>query len=121
MLAGGGECSLAEIERIKNAATDNQSDVLVASGGGKVLDAAHAAATNLNLPVVTCPTVASSNAPCIALSGIKSDERVVESLRIYPKNPDLVLVETQVIAMSPPRLLVSGIGDALATGFEAKT
>jgi len=31
------------------------------------------------------------------------------------------LVDTQVIAMSPPRLLVAGMGDALATWFEAKT
>src|SRR5580700_4802449 len=37
------------------------------------------------------------------------------------KNPDLVLVDTQVIAQSPPRLLVAGMGDALATWFEAKT
>jgi glycerol dehydrogenase len=32
-----------------------------------------------------------------------------------------VLVDTQVIAQGPPRLLVAGMGDALATWFEAKT
>ena len=32
-----------------------------------------------------------------------------------------MLVDTQVIASSPPRLLVAGMGDALATWFEAKT
>src|SRR5262249_22183552 len=37
------------------------------------------------------------------------------------KNPELVLVDTQVIALSPPRLLVAGMGDALATWFEART
>ena len=42
-------------------------------------------------------------------------------LAFYRKNPDLVLVDTQVIALSPPRLLVAGMGDALATWFEAKT
>ena len=30
-------------------------------------------------------------------------------------------MDTQVIAQSPPRLLVAGMGDALATWFEAKT
>ena len=40
----GGECSLAEIERIKQAAKQNNSQVLVGAGGGKVLDAARAAA-----------------------------------------------------------------------------
>lgn len=117
----GGECSLAEIERIKEAAKENKSQVIVGAGGGKVLDAARAAAADLDLPVVNCPTVASSDAPCSALSVIYSEDGVVEVLRPYRKNPDLVLVDTQVIAQSPPRLLVAGMGDALATWFEAKT
>src|SRR4029079_17056491 len=70
---------------------------------------------------VSCPTVASSDAPCSALSVIYSDEGVVQGSRFYRKNPDLVLVDTQVIAQSPARLLVAGMGDALATWFEAKT
>ena len=116
-----GECSLTEIERIKLAAKQHRSQVVVGAGGGKVLDAARAAAADLNLPVVNCPTVASSDAPCSALSVIYTDEGVVEASRFYRKNPDLVLVDTQVIALSPPRLLVAGMGDALATWFEAKT
>jgi glycerol dehydrogenase len=86
-----------------------------------VLDTARAAAADLNLPVVNCPTVASSDAPCSALSVVSTDEGVFQEYRIYRKNPDLVLVDTQVIAQSPPRLLVAGMGDALATWFEAKT
>ncbi len=117
----GGHCSLAEIERIKQAARQHKSQVIVGAGGGNVLDAARAAAADLKLPVVSCPTVASSDAPCSALSVIYSEEGVVECSRIYRKNPDLVLVDTQVIAQSPPRLLVAGMGDALATWFEAKT
>lgn len=117
----GGECSLAEIEEIKQVAQQNKSQVVVGAGGGKVLDAARAAAADLALPVVNCPTVASSDAPCSALSVIYSEEGVVEVLRPYRKNPDLVLVDTQVIAQSPPRLLVAGMGDALATWFEAVT
>jgi glycerol dehydrogenase len=39
----------------------------------------------------------------------------------YRKNPDLVLVDTEVIAQAPSRLLVAGMGDALATWFEART
>ncbi len=45
----------------------------------------------------------------------------VQGSRFHRKNADLVLVDTQVIAQSPPRLLVAGMGDALATWFEAKT
>ena len=38
-----------------------------------------------------------------------------------PEMTALVLVDTQVIAQGPARLLVAGMGDALATWFEAKT
>jgi glycerol dehydrogenase len=39
-----------------------------------VLDTARAAAADLNLAVVNCPTVASSDAPCSALSVIYTEE-----------------------------------------------
>ncbi len=117
----GGECSLAEIERIKQVAQQQKSQVIIGAGGGKVLDAARAVAADLNLPIVNCPTVASSDSPCSALSVIYSDEGIVQGCRFHRKNADLVLVDTQIIAQSPPRLLVAGMGDALATWFEAKT
>jgi glycerol dehydrogenase len=117
----GGECSSTEIERAKTAARECGARTIVGAGGGKVLDTARAVAADLHLPVVNCPTVASSDAPCSALSVIYSDEGVFQEYRFYRKNPDLVLVDTQVIAQAPPRLLVAGMGDALATWFEAKT
>ena len=36
------------------------------------------------------------------------------------RNPDVVIVDSAVIAKSPARLLVAGMGDALATFFEAR-
>lgn len=117
----GGECSLAEIERAKCAARELRTSTIVGAGGGKVLDAARAVAADLHLPIVNCPTVASSDAPCSALSVIYTDEGAFQEYRFYRKNPDLVLVDTQVIAHAPPRFLTAGMGDALATWFEAKT
>jgi len=117
----GGECSHLEIARIEAAAQKARANVIVGAGGGKVLDAARAAAAGLGLPVVNCPTVASSDAPCSALSVIYTEEGVFQEYRFYKRNPDLVLVDTAVIAQGPPRLLAAGMGDALATWFEAKT
>jgi glycerol dehydrogenase len=119
--AFGGECSASEINRINAAVREKNARVIIGAGGGKVLDAARASAADCNLPVVNCPTVASSDAPCSALSVVYTDDGTFEQYRIYRRNPDLVLVDTQVIAQSPPRLLVAGMGDALATWFEAKT
>jgi glycerol dehydrogenase len=117
----GGECSRLEIERGKAAALAARATVVVGAGGGKVLDTARAIAADLSLPVVNCPTVASSDAPCSALSVVYTEEGEFERYLFYRRNPDLVLVDTTVIASSPVRLLVAGMGDALATWFEANT
>jgi glycerol dehydrogenase len=117
----GGECSVAEIERVKQSARSVLAKVIVGAGGGKVLDTSRAAAAELELPAVNCPTVASSDAPCSALSVVYTDEGQFQEYRIYGKNPELVLVDTAVIAQGPPRLLAAGMGDALATWFEART
>lgn len=37
-----------------------------------------------------------------------------------PSNPDMVMMDTEIIAESPVRLTVAGMGDALATYFEAR-
>lgn len=116
-----GECSLAEIDRIIASARECGAATIIGAGGGKVLDASRAAAAGLGLPTVNCPTVASSDAPCSALSVIYTEEGIFQEYRFYRKNPDLVLVDTAVIAQGPPRLLAAGMGDALATWFEAKT
>ena len=115
-----GECTAAEIRRGGDAAQRANARVIIGAGGGKVLDTARAIASDLSLPVVNCPTIASSDAPCSALSVVYTDQGAFEAYRIYRRNPDLVLVDTSVIAKSPVRPLVAGMGDALATFFEAK-
>lgn len=116
----GGECTTAEIDRGAESARTMKARIIIGAGGGKVLDTARAVAAGLSLPVVNCPTIASSDAPCSALSVIYTAQGEVEEFRIYPRNPDLVLVDTEVIAQSPARHLIAGMGDALATWFEAK-
>lgn len=117
----GGECSRAEIERLKGAAADKKSDVIVAAGGGKAIDTAKAAAHELRLPAAVIPTIAATDAPCSALSVIYTPEGVFESYLVLPRNPDLVVMDSRIIAEAPVRLLISGMGDALATHFEARS
>ncbi|MEI6338365.1 MAG: glycerol dehydrogenase [Verrucomicrobiota bacterium] len=115
-----GECTHAEVARIAAAAGAAGAATILGAGGGKVLDAARAAAADLQLPFVSCPTVASTDAPCCAISVIYNEEGVFEVARLHPVNPALVLVDSHVIAQAPVRTLVAGMGDALSTLFEAR-
>jgi glycerol dehydrogenase len=115
-----GQCSHAEIEHhaeyLRHAAVDS----VIAVGGGKVIDSAKAIAARLAVPVVVCPTLASTDAPCSAVSVIYDEEGVFSDVEYFCGNPDLVLVDTQVIAQAPVRFFVAGIADALATGYETR-
>lgn len=120
----GGECSRGEIAAITNEARSLSARTIVAAGGGKVIDAGRAAAAALGLPFVSCPTVCSTDAPTSALSVIYAESPTghgaVEGYEIHRRSPDLVLVDSRVIAESPPRTLAAGIGDALSTYYEAR-
>lgn len=115
----GGECSYREVNRVTEMVKKNGNNVVVGIGGGKALDTAKAVAHHCGLPVVVVPTIAATDAPCSSLSVIYTDDSVFETCLFFPKNPDVVLVDTAIIAQAPVRLLVSGMGDALATWFEA--
>ncbi|MGJ0127044.1 glycerol dehydrogenase [Pantoea sp. RHCKP32] len=115
-----GKASSNEITRLSKLAQDQGCNVVVGLGGGKTLDTVKAIADELKQPVAIVPTIASTDAPCSALSVIYSDSGVFESYRFYSKNPDLVLVDTAVCASAPARLFASGIADGLATWVEAQ-
>lgn len=115
-----GECSKKEIERVQKEAKRVGANVIVGIGGGKTMDTAKAAAYYEKLAVIICPTIASSDAPCSALSVIYSNEGVFEEYLFLSENPNMVLMDTSIIAKAPSRLIVAGMGDALATYFEAR-
>jgi glycerol dehydrogenase len=115
-----GECCHTEVDRLCDVARTHGCDVIVGIGGGKDLDTAKAVAYQLVAPVVVCPTIVSSDAPCSALSVIYHDDGSFDSYLHLRSNPDVVLMDTTVIVASPVRLSVAGMGDALSTYFEAR-
>ena len=118
----GGECCDPEIDRLKAVIADKGLDVVIGVGGGKTLDTAKAVAHLAGrLPVIVVPTLASTDAPCSALSVIYTQEGAFDRYLLLPKNPDVVLVDSAVIARAPGRFLSSGMGDALSTWFEAES
>lgn len=115
----GGECSLEEIEKHTRVLKTQNIDCVLAVGGGKCVDAGKAVAFRLDTPVVIAPTLASNDAPCSALSVLYSPAGVSTGVEFYPSSPALVVVDTGIVAAASERFLVSGMGDAMATWYEA--
>jgi len=115
-----GECSKNEVNRIIGEIKKVQADVILAIGGGKTIDTAKSVAYYLKAPIIVVPTIAATDAPCSALSVLYTDDGQFDEYLMLRANPNIVVVDTSVIAKAPARLLVSGIGDAMSTYFEAR-
>ncbi|MBL0225289.1 MAG: glycerol dehydrogenase [Geobacteraceae bacterium] len=116
-----GVSSQGEIRRLTGIAAANRVDVIISLGGGASIDAGKAVAHEMKLPVIVVPTVISTDAPCSALSVVYTEAGVFERYLFLRRNPDCVLVDTTLVAQSPVRFLVAGMGDALATFWESDT
>ncbi|MBB5755087.1 glycerol dehydrogenase [Prosthecomicrobium pneumaticum] len=117
----GGECCSAEIGRVTAIAVEERADVVVGVGGGKTADTAKIVAIETGARIVIVPTIASTDAPCSAVAVRYTKDGVYETSLRLARNPDLVLVDSAIVAAAPPRFLIAGIGDALSTWFEARS
>lgn len=116
----GGECSYAEINRIKAIADVQQVNALIALGGGKVLDTAKSVATGTQLYTVFIPTLASNCAPWSALSVHYHEDGSHDDFKVYNETANLLLFEPRVILHSPIDYFIAGIADTLAKYYESE-
>ena len=118
-VAFGGEATKEEGQRIVEMARQQNADAVAGIGGGKVIDIAKAGAWGAGIRLMTVPTIAATDAPTSAATVWYDAESNFTGFECWPFNPDIVLVDTQVIAHAPPRSFAAGMGDALATWVEA--
>ncbi|TPW34384.1 glycerol dehydrogenase [Oecophyllibacter saccharovorans] len=116
----GGECTDAEIKRLGELAKAQGGNVVVGVGGGKTLDTSKAVAHYFKMPLLLYPTIASSDAPCVALAVVYTPDGTFDRYLFLARNPDAILADTDILSGAPARFLAAGIGDALATYFEAR-
>jgi glycerol dehydrogenase len=118
--AFGGEATKDEAERVTALSWEQKADVAVGIGGGKAIDIAKAAAFGAGMKLMTVPTIAATDAPTSAASVWYDAESNFTGFDCWPFNPDIVLVDSRIIAQGPPRAFAAGMGDALSTWVEAE-
>ena len=121
LLKSGTECCDSDIGRLVSSSEKESYDIVAGIGGGKTLDTAKAVSFELQCPVATVPTIASTDAPTTSVAVIHTTTGRLDRDMQLLNNPALVLVDTNLIAHAPVRFLVSGMGDALSTWFEAES
>lgn len=115
-----GECTVAEIDRLTAEARSGGCASVLAVGGGKAIDCGKGISRRLGLPIAVMPSVASNDAPTSRLIVVYDDDHAIGGVERMPWNPDMVVVDTAVIAGAPVRFLRAGIGDAISKRFEAE-
>lgn len=115
-----GECSYEEIDRVANIAAQKGTEMVIALGGGKVLDTAKSVTTGTHMYLVLMPTLASNCAPWSALSVHYKENGEHINHEIYKETANLMLLNPEVILNSPIDYFVAGIADTLAKFYESE-
>ena len=116
-----GKGTRSDAADLAKKAIDFGGDVIVGAGGGLAIDAAKAVAHELDSPLVIVPTIASTDASCSAAAVQHTNDNQFDRVIKLKRNPDVIIVDSKIIAEAPTRFFLAGMGDALSTWFEAQT
>lgn len=115
-----GESSPQEVSRLAELVRKEEYSGIIGAGGGKALDTAKLVGDSCGLPVVTVPTSASNDSPCSCVASLYTEDGRFIKLQRLKESPAVVLVDTEIIAKAPARLLTAGMGSAYAAYYEAR-
>ena len=116
-----GKGTRSDAGELARKATDFGADIIVGAGGGLALDTAKVVAHEMDSWLVMVPTIASTDAPCSAEALQYTEDHQFDREIKLKRNPDVVIVDSKIVAEAPTRFFVAGMGDALSTWFEAQT
>ena len=94
-------------------------ETFIGMGGGQTMDINKAVAAAYRKNWISFATALTTDAPTFSHTVINNPGAQNE-LMFHYKNPDYVVVDTEITIQSPAWMLASGIGDALATYIEAQ-
>jgi glycerol dehydrogenase-like iron-containing ADH family enzyme len=117
-LPDGVECCRKTAEALLREVRAKHCGALLGLGGGKLLDTAKWVAQEGGLPLVTVPTSAATCAAASGVVAVHGQDGSFESVLDLDRPAQLCIVDLDVLAQAPPRLLAAGMADTLAKWLE---
>lgn len=116
-----GLCCDANIEKMIAYAESlpELPDAFIGIGGGQTCDMDKVLGAHFRKATIVCPTSLATDAPTSQHTIVNNPGEINHYIFHY-KNPDYVVVDTDITIKSPAFMYISGIGDALATYVEAE-
>ena len=114
-----GYCTEQAIQRVKGALHTAEANLILAVGGGKVMDTAKAAAAqSAGVRLVMLPTQVATCAAWSPVSILYTAQGHYLRSHLLSSMPDLVLLDSEIIARSDVCYIKAGMIDALAKYYE---
>ncbi len=105
---------VGELLELRDKASVRGVDLVVCTGGGRVIDTGKALAFLLSVPLISVPTTASHDgiaSPYVSyLFQYELSKRGIPKIH---KTPSAIVADTSIIFKAPRRFLISGIGELL--------
>ncbi len=112
------ECTEANCKALAKKMKEENFDSIIGFGGGKILDIVKAVTYYYDCFLMVIPSSASMDGACSALSVLYHEDHSFDRFLHLPKNPDVVLVDTQIIFDAPFHLLCAGMADAISSYYD---
>lgn len=113
------DCCEVDLQRLAGELQQSNAEVVLAAGGGKVLDAGKLLAHRHGLACITVPTSAATCAGWTALANVYTADGAFLHDLALARCPDLLVFDHTLVRQAPDRTLTSGIADAMAKWYEA--
>lgn len=107
-------CSLAAAEEYARQMLEEQCDIVIGIGGGKIMDLAKLTAQEAGMPILNVPTICATCAAFTPLSVIYTPEGKALGSWFFDWEVNGILADTTVLSRQPFRYAFSGIADSMA-------